>query len=327
MTLIKKILVIITILSLTTSCSDPNVLTEFSQQESDEAFFMEAKKKINRMEWTAALDILENKISSGFQQQLKVKEARAGAYAGRCGFTFADILGNIQNTPSAEIFPFFMSIFAGTTVIPGACDSAIAIMTSLGDVTERTNDQNLFISILGMARIGTILQSKLDGPVADGIPDGAYGTDYNVCHNYSGGSATDGWPALPFPLPAMPAPEAEPATGRTLSDDDVKKVASGIGLIFENISALGAAMSGANSTLDSLEDALTMCEDLPGSPDCIVTDTALVSAELLYATRILLSDSSMGFGVCTAGAFPNPPTPPFPASLCCPGLYAPGVGL
>ncbi len=326
MNFLKRLLIISLVMSLTTSCSDPNILEEFSQTDSDEALFIEAQKKVDRSEFTLALDILENQISSGFQQRVKVKELRAGAYAGRCGFTFADIFSGIQNSPSANIFPYFMIIFGSTSVIPAACDSAITIMQSLGTVLTRTNDQNLFLSILGLARVGTTLKAKLDGTVQDGVAEGVYGTGYNVCHNYVAGVADDGWENNP-PFNFFPPPETMPVSGRTLTDDDIKKVATGVGLIFENISALGNAMSGGNSTVSSLEDALTQCESLPGSPDCQVTDPALVSPELLYAIRVLLADQTMGFGTCTAGAVPNPPTPPFPASFCCPGLQVPGSGL
>lgn len=323
MNFFKRLLIISLVMSLTTSCSDPNILEDFSQTESDEAYFIEAQKKVDNLEFTLALDILENKISAGYQQRVKVKELRAGAYAGRCGFTFADIFAGIQNSSTTNIFPYFMSIFGYTTVIPAACDNAITIMESLGSVLTRTNDQNLFLSILGLARVGTTLKSKLDGTIQDGVAEGAYLTGYNVCHNYVAGVADDGWANVP----PLPAPETMPVSGRTITDADVKKIASGVGLIFENISALGGAMSGGNSVVTALESALTQCESLPGGPDCQVTDPNLVSDELVYAIRVLLADSSMGFGTCTAGAVPNPPTPPFPPTFCCPGLQVPGSGL
>lgn len=314
MNAVKRIFILVLCLTLSTSCSAPNVLTEYSQTDTDEALFYEAKKKIDALEWDEAIDIIENQISDGYAAKVKVQEALAGAYAGKCGFTFVDILNGLMNSPSSSIFPFFMSIFAGNTLDPAACDESIRIISSFGTVLQRTQDQNLFLTILGIARVGTSLGAKLD-PTSDGVADGVYGTDYNVCHNYSAGSATDGYPGAM--IPPMPAPPAEPT--RSLTDTEVKNVASGIGLIFENMSALAAALSGDNSTLTALEDALASCESVAGAGNCTATNESAVSAELLFAMRYLLDTGDMGFGSCD-------PTKAFPdASACCPALKPPGI--
>lgn len=309
----RRFAVLILCSMLTTSCGDPNLFTEYSQQETDEAFFIDAQKKIDSLQWNAAIDIINNKMSANYRQKVKVKEALAGAYAGKCGFTFADVLAGLQNNPSSRIFPFFMSIFAGLTLDTASCDSAITVMESIGGVLDRTADQNLFMSILGLARIGTVLSAKLDRPIADGTPDGVYKTDYNVCHNYSAGVATDGWPGN---VPYAPEPVAAPT--RFITDTEAKKVASGIGLLFENMSALGSVLSGGNSTLTGLQSALTQCESVAGASNCTQTNPNNVSATLLYATRVLLDEGQMGFGSCVVGSVT-------PGQICCQGLRIPGM--
>lgn len=319
MTGFKRTLILLLSLTLTTSCGQPNLLTDVSETDSDEALFFEAKKKIDKLEWSAAIDIIENQMSDGYAAQMDVQEALAGAYAGKCGFTFVDIINGLKNSSSTSIFPFFMSIFAGNTLDTSACDRSIGIITSFGSVLQRTSDQNLFLTILGIARIGTTLGAKLD-PTLDGVADGVYKTDFNVCHNYSGApgtnTATDGWPPAnpvpPAPIdPAnplsIPAPAAAP--NRSITDTEAKKVASGIGIIFENMSALAAVLSGGNSTLTALQDALTQCEAVAGAGNCTATNVAAVTPELLYTIRVLMDSSAMGFGTCTPGAAPAPPAP------------------
>lgn len=309
MTGFKRTLILLLSLTLTTSCGQPNLLTDVSETDSDEALFFEAKKKIDALEWDTAIDIIENQMSDGYAAQVDVQEALAGAYAGKCGFTFVDIINGLKNSPSSSIFPFFMSIFAGNTLDTSACDQSISIITSFGSVLERTNDQNLFLTILGIARIGTTLGAKLD-PTQDGVADGVYKTDYNICHNYSGGAgsaATDGWPqGDPMQNPLnIPLPVASPA--RAITDTEAKKIASGIGIIFENMSALAAVLSGGNSTLTALQDALTQCETVAGAGNCTATNIAAVTPELLYTIRVLMDSSAMGFGTCTPGVMPDDP--------------------
>lgn len=329
MTGFKRTLILLLSLTLTTSCGQPNLLTDVSETDSDEALFFEAKKKIDKLEWSAAIDIIENQMSDGYAAQVDVQEALAGAYAGKCGFTFVDIINGLKNSSSTSIFPFFMSIFAGNTLDTSACDRSISIITSFGSVLQRTNDQNLFLTILGIARIGTTLGAKLD-PTLDGVADGVYKTDFNVCHNYSGGagsSATDGW-SQTLPLPSLqnpfsiPAPASSPA--RAVTDTDAKKVASGIGIIFENMSALAAVLSGGNSTLTALQDALTQCEAVAGAGNCTATNVAAVTPELLYTIRVLMDSSAMGFGTCTPGTMPDDPGDDLNnAAYCCIRLKPP----
>lgn len=308
----KRILILLMSLALTTSCGEPNLLTEFSQTDSDEALYFEAKKQIDNLQWDTAIDIIENQMGSAYAARVDVKETLAGAYAGKCGFTFIDIVTGLSNSPSANLFPFFMSIFAGQTLTPSACDQAISIISSLGNASQRSQDQNLFLTILGIARIGTTLGAKLD-PTADGVADGVYSTDYNVCHNYSGGAATDGYG---LPLPA-PQPPAEPA--RSITDAEAKRVASGIGMIFENMAALGSVLSGDNATLTSLQETLTDCEAIAGVGNCTATSVDAVSPELLYVIRVLLDVNGMGFGTCVIGdTYPA-------ATACCPALKPPGI--
>ncbi|MFV3408448.1 hypothetical protein ACNH6C_07560 [Bdellovibrio bacteriovorus] len=311
---VKQAFIILLSLVLTTSCAQPNLLTDVSDTDSDDALYYEAKKKLDALEWDEAIDIIENQLSPTYAAKVSVKETLAGAYAGKCGFTFVDILSGMQNSPSANIFPFFVSIFGGNTLDTASCDQAISIISGLGTVLQRTQDQNLFMTILGIARIGTTLGAKLD-PTNDGVADGVYNTDFNVCHNYSGGpgsAATDGWPQ-PGPIPA---PVVAPT--RTVTDIEAKKVASGIGLIFENISALASVLSGDNSTLTALQDALGQCELVAGAGNCTATNEAAVTDELLYTIRVLMDANGMGFGTCD-------PTKVYPdAAACCPRLKIPG---
>lgn len=333
---LKFVFIILLSLALTTSCGQPNVLTEFSKTDSDEALYVEAKKQLDLYEWQGAIDIIEDEMSAGFRARMDVVETLASAYAGKCGLIFFDLVQGLSNNPSTALFPYFMDIFKNQTLDTPSCDEAIELIEGLGTVTTRTQDQNLFMALLGIARLGTTLSSKLDQDDHNGVAD----APFNMCHDYSGGGPADVWPAPynapPFTDPPFSIPQPPPTMDHYLSDTDVTQVITGLGLVFENLAALGAAIGGV-STIDALEEALEDCEDVNGgSGSCTITDPANVTAETRYAFRLLLDDGDMGFGSCSMAAFgtydPDADddgvvdTAP-PANLCCLTRPFPGIEL
>lgn len=351
---VKLLFSLILSLGLTTSCDKSNVLTEYSQTDSDEALYIDAKKKMDNLQWQVAIDIIEDQISAGFQARRDVKNSLAGAYAGKCGVTFFDLIDGLTNSPSPQIFPYFMGIFEGVTLDTASCDTAIQIMQSLGTVGQRTNDENLYLALLGLTRIGTTLSAKLDQSPSNGAID----SNSTVCNNNTGGSETDGWSAQfkanPFNFPAAPG-------GMThfLTDNEVKKVIVGLGLIFENAAALTAALGGgSNSTLDGINDAKAACASAIDAitnhavASCEFTDTTAVPSSLVYAFRLMLRSDDFGFAGCSIdtnvtyltslatyitdtsnnGGVPpdndhdgNPDNAPtMPGTYCCPATKIPG---
>lgn len=261
-------------------CGDVNVLDNYSNADSDEARYFEATTLLDERKWSQVISIIENDLSNGFAARSEVQETLASAYAGHCGYTFADILVGLQDATDSRFFPLFLDIFSSNSIVTTSCDHAITVLQGLGTVTERTSKQNLMLSILGMARIGTTLAVKLD-PGATGTADPAA----NVC------SRTD--PGVPY-----------------LAEADIKKVATGIGLIFENISALGGLLGSGSNSLSGLTDALNACQGLGLGVNCIVTNEAEVDSPLDYVTRVMLDTGDFGFKTCDMNT----------AGSCCPGL-------
>lgn len=273
---------------LMVSCTDPNFYTQFSNQSSDEALYHNALKKIDAQEWQAAIDIIEGDLSSTYQQNVNVRESLMGAYAGKCGFSFITLVGGLSSA-SGGIFKVALGSFAGISVDTAACDSAVAILEGLGTSTQRTQNQNLYASLLGLARLGVSLHKTLDQE-SSGLGDGTVDAGFDVCLK-----------------PGV-------STAGQLTDAEVKKVIVSVGLIFENIATLVAAMGSGNAGVDSIDAAKTQCEAALGAGNCSITDESNPALSgMLNMFRRMISSSSMGLGTCDLSVI-------LPAPDCCPGL-------
>lgn len=275
MTFAKRLLLVLVSMMLTTSCGKPNILTEFSQTDSDAALFIEAQKKIDAFAWDEAIAILTVDLSSSFRSRTEVKEALMGAYAGKCGLSFVNLFKGLANMSASDsLFVMVLKPFAGVSVDPAACELSETILKDLGATyASRTNDQNLFATMLGFAKMGTYLHSKFDVDTG-GIGDGGVDVGWDSC----------------------------PASASTLrlEDAEVDGVILGLGMLFENLAALTAAISGANSGVDAISDAMADCEAaLGGAPGaCTITDPASITPVLRRLFRRMISSSSFGYGTC-----------------------------
>ncbi|MDG0815587.1 outer membrane protein assembly factor BamD [Bdellovibrio svalbardensis] len=315
----KNILILIACLGLTMSCAKPNVFEDYASKDSDEALYADAQKKIDALQWDNAIDILENQLSAGFKTRRDVLNTRAGAYAGKCGIKFSTLVNGLKNASggSANIFPYMMNLFSGVTVTPSACESAITIMQQIGAVGVRTADENLFISILGLARISTTLAAKLDAVDHDGIVDAGS----NVCDDWVAGVAQHPWTNAEDPLDDYLPPLAAPA--HYLTTADIQKVAAGVGLITENLTALGDVLGAGNSVVGAISNITTACTSV--GITCTITDPALVvDPKVIYGFRLILDTTAQGFGSCTLGTtfsapmHAPPAVPADYAGVCCP---------
>lgn len=304
-------------LVLTTSCGQPNVLTEYSNTDSDEALYLDAKNKMDEFDWDGAITIMTTRLSESYRDRTDVKTSLMHAYGGKCGISFFDFVNTLKDVSSTEVFKFTLQLFKEQTVDVEACDNAIATLRTIGaTAAERTSDQNLFAAILGLTRMGTTLHARFDTE-SSGLGDGNADAGWNSC-------------------------EVSSAAQR-LSNDDMNRIVSGLGLIFENLTALGDALtSGSAGT--AFDTAKTLCEtpltvpaigiphdwdpgipdttkwsDLPLDPplpenptweslgfpsdfsdpiDCLNTDESLVSDKMRRIFRRMIASSSMGFGTC-----------------------------
>lgn len=312
----KNILIIIACLGLTTSCDKPNVLQDMSSTDSDEALYIDAQKDIDNQSWDAAIDIIENQLSAGFQTRRDVMNSHASAYAGKCGVLVANLVTNLQNASgsASQIFSYALSLFNGITVVPAACEQAITIMQSIGTASTRTADENLFLGILGLARVSANLAYEIDTD-----HNGSIDSSSNVCHEWDSGVAQGAWTAADAPLNTLAPAPAMPS--HYLLDADIQKVVAGVGLIVENITALTNVIGAGNSMLTAVSSITSSCTTLGIS--CTTTDPTAVTAQMVYGFRLLLDSSALGFGTCDIST-PPPSAPTYSLTgLCCPSHKPP----
>lgn len=286
-----KFLLIIFLSPFFSSCTGNNAFTQFSNQTTDEALYQEALKKIDQLAWAQAIDIIENQISAGYQQRTNVRESLMGAYAGKCGLSFVTLIDGLS-TATGGIFSMALGTFGGIVVDTASCDSAVQILQSFGTSTERTQNQNFYAAILGLAKLGVNLHATLDQETS-GAGDGTVDVGWDSCQ--------------------------EPATTTLLqlTDAEVKKAITGVGLIFENVATLVATMGAANAGVSSLDAAKTECESLAGAGNCTITDenSAAITPEMIRFFRRMISSSSLGFGTCDINDMITP--------SCCSALAVP----
>jgi hypothetical protein len=190
--------------------------------------------------------------------------------------------------------------------------------------------------LLGVARIGTNLSAQLDS----GDHNGSMDADATVCHEDGAGTLTK-WKDAPDPIPGANYYRATfglPPAGKTkyMSTTNIKRVASGLGLILENMTSLTDALGGG-TTIGAIGDMSDACDSamsaITGAATSCATMTtpASVSPEMVYAMRFMMDSAEFGFGTCSIdnsvtfisniATF----TQPVPADLCCPTTSIPGA--
>jgi hypothetical protein len=271
------------VLILLVSCGSSNLFTPVSNRTSDEALFLDAMKKIDDMDWSGAITILSGQLSAKYKQRTDVREALMGAYAGQCGLSFITLL-NALSTGSASggLFTIGISAFGGLSVNTAACDSAVEILAALGTASERSTNQNLYGAFLGIAKLGVNLHKTLDTESA-GLGDGAVDSGFDACS--APGTTTSG----------------------KLTDAQIKKIIVGMGLVFENISALSSSLGNGNAFLTTIDSLKTNCENVAGGAgSCTITDenSTSINASLITLFRRMIASQNYGLGTCdmTTGA-------------------------
>ena len=262
-----KIIKFISVLMLTlaTSCNG-NVYTDMSNKTTEQALLENAVKAINKGDYDGAIAYLAQ-ITSAFRHDAKVSKTAAAAYAGKCGLDFFNMVTTITAVTANTPMIMLMKAFQTVTVFPASCDTAQAeIEFKYGAVSAaRPADINLFMAILGMAKMGTYLSSIADTTPKDGLVDAGY---VDSC------------------LPA------------TISDANTKEVGTGLGLILDNITSLTAAVAG-NGAIAALAALQAAC-----GASCVITDINSASWTPANIKVIRSAIKSTSFGIESCGAAP-----------------------
>jgi len=287
-------------LSLTiflSACS--NVFQSASKQEFDEAYYINAQVAIDAQNWDTAIAEFE-KMSASFQQRTEVREAWAGAYAGKCGFNFTTFLSNIDSVSGGSpILKVLMNMFITTTVDPYYCYLAQTKMEEITTVAgDRTTSQALFLVFIGLARIGAYLKAQADQD-ADTNMDGTL----NACTPVGSFGTTT-------------AARSTSGKDDEFSDEEIKMLITGFGLVFENLTSSVENIIGSTngSAISAIE---TACNTALGAGACNITDptnTNPLTPSVVTTFRALIhtgAGNPVAFG---AGTCVNPMFNPG----CCP---------
>ena len=239
------------------SCS-ANILTDFSNKTTEEAYLENALKAINIGDYDGALGYL-NSITSGYRHDPKVSKAAAAAYAGKCGLNFFNMVTTISTATVDTPLMMLMKAFQLVNVTPLSCDmSQYEIEIKYGTTSaSRPADINLFMSILGMAKMGTYLRALADTD-QDTIVDPGF---------------------------------ADACTVPTISDANTIEIGTGLGLVLDNITALTAALAG-NGAIVALQALQAAC-----GANCTITDINSPSWNVVAVKVIRSAIKSSTFGI------------------------------
>lgn len=278
MNVVRQLFIITFLLCMTTSCEQqPNVLANLASKGGDAAIYEEARKKVDDREWDSAITMITVDMSAAYQARADVKETLAGAYAGKCGLEFVNLATSLASSNSvAQLYGFFMTAMKNKIVVPSACDSAQAIIESFGNSAARTADQNLFLTIVGMAKAGAWIRIKADQDLS-GLGNGTIDAGFNVCDSTA------------FP------------------DQNVIQATVGLGLVLNNVTSIASRLAGP--TLNDINtfnaNCLTALQNLPiplgGDPaatSCDLTDVAFVTSKKALFRSLLNEGSTIGIGGC-----------------------------
>ncbi|MES3039029.1 MAG: hypothetical protein V4736_14070 [Bdellovibrionota bacterium] len=252
------------------SCAG-NFFEGLSNKTTEEALYEDALKLIDSGEYTAAIAKLLS-LPAEYRARREVIGTLSGAYASRCGQDFFTMVSNMGSSSGAPML-FFMNMFTSTSVSPADCYSAQTTLEQIGGSSARTASENFYMFFLGMSKVGTTLRKYADANqdgVMDVMPTTA--TNFNSCTSTVTSTAS-----------------------LEISDDDVKQVITGLGLVFDNVASVSASLAG-NSAITDFNTFKTTCAALTGVPNCAITNPndPAITATVISTFRELLRTTDLG---------------------------------
>lgn len=243
-----------------------NIFENFGDKTTDAALLESAKSLIDTGDYSGALQEFAA-MSPEYRSRRGVVPYYASAYAGRCGLNALTLISDIDNIGATRIFPFLMDEYpSGTPAEETDCANAEDLMETIDvTATNRTDDENLLMAMIGLSKMGVVLSQFAD-------------TDAN-------GTVDAGF---------------DPCTAAALPDADVRQFGSSLSRSLGSLSALTSTSFGGSS----MADLTSVCTDLatyaPSYDFCSVTDPADFTADQIKGIRSVINESSaVGLGTCT----------------------------
>jgi hypothetical protein len=272
---------------LNSSCSG-NVYSNFVNANGygDQGAYSNMVLNMNNSKWTAAIANY-TAMSTTFQNTRAVQNLYAQSLAGACGFSFLNLFYNISNTSSSlPTFLWIMNLFSSTTITmaePGItaasasattdtyCSHAQQIMDNIKSTYGSLNsDEQLFVAVFGLARIGMNLKYWLD-PAGTG----AVISTQDICTAGSAG----------------------------IPDFYLRQVATGLSQFYLNIAALGSTAGSSTTFLKSFCSSYpSICNTTDPSSYSSSTLKEIRSILTLQYSGDGASDGSAGLGMFANGS-------------------------
>lgn len=260
MRLIFAALIVIAVLS----CSK-NILDSASRHGyDDDDYYDQALAALNEQSYDETLSIITTKMSVSGQALAKTRELVASAYAGKCGMNFIDYTDGLASATSPSILGRISHPFVGVNPDLLMCYNSLQTMDLIGPPSARTDNQNLFVSVIGMVLAGaaTRLASDISPQNGDGVKD------VDVC------------------------------TG--VSNNHIDAVIIGVGYMIKNASSLRPEIVGTG-TVVAVNNIASMCQSLNGNTSCDFTNPSQITPTHRTLFRNLMNTTEFGVGSVVTG--------------------------
>ncbi len=252
---------------IVTGCS-VNILKEFGDPTTDKALLFDAQMLIDDGDWTGAIDKFAD-MSTTFRSGRDVRALEASAYAGRCGMRFLTMVNMLAGLGTTKLFLQLMRDFPNSNAQDVTdCTQAETLMKAIDtDAANRTTDENLLMTFVSFAKIGSILALQGDAN-ANGTPDWA-----------NDGTCNSG----------------------NLSDPYTNEIGTGFANAIASLTAIAASSSIGSGQLTVFTNFCVAISGVAPSYDfCSALNTTDVTANMRLAIRSLVQENEyVGVGSCT----------------------------
>ncbi|NJL25619.1 MAG: hypothetical protein HC902_10885 [Calothrix sp. SM1_5_4] len=262
----------------TLSCS-VNILENFADKNTNEAYYADAVALLNDGDYSGALAKIAL-MTGVYPAHRKVVALKAAAHAGICGLTFIPFVQAMGDLGSTRLLPFLVSQFKNATGARiDACRTAEDLIESIGAIAERTTDENLLLALISFAKIGNVLSYYTDAG-----QDGTADAGVNPCLNARGSR-----------------PSA--AVAGDFYESDLRELGTGITLALNNIDAISSSVSLGSDSLSDINGVCATLASINAAYDfCSITDPSAFTANHLKGIMSLIKeDSSVGLGTNCSG--------------------------
>ena len=189
---------------------------------------------MDKSDWDTAISYFEM-VTGTLSTDRTFLNNKAGAYAGKCGLVFIDYFGDLGSIDltGTTIFKFLMGSVKNYTTSHSYCHLAEQTMISIGlTAADRTSQENLFMLVLSMFKVGAYLKDYLDANPAPA--DGVAKAGINLCTIGAVGSTGDS---------AIPSAE-------------MKEIASGWSHFINNFSAFPSFPAAVQAAMTALTGSI-----------------------------------------------------------------------